>query len=132
MELHNFAQWAYTRLSGDATLAGLAPGGVHENVAPEGTAEPFVVFSLVTNRDVNAVGQTRALVNADWDVKVVGQGASYAPLVAAADRIDALLHDVQGGVVISSHRVATIRYVEPSDGTTYRHLGGTYRTQLSS
>lgn len=108
----------------------LVTGGVHEDVAPAGTADPFITFALVTNSDVTAAGRIRVLTHADWDVKVVREATSYATLAPIAARIDALLHDVLGGVVISSHRVATIRYPESTDGTHYRHLGGTYRTQI--
>jgi len=125
-----YVEWLYARLSGDTQLMALALGGVHENVAPAGTVDPYIVFSMVDNHDVNAVGQTRALTESEWDVKAVREGTSYTTLAPIAARIDALLHDVLGGVVISSHRTATIRYPEYTGGASYRHLGGTYRVQI--
>lgn len=131
MELQEFAQWLHDRLTSDATLMAAVPGGVHESVAPEGTAEPWVVFQLVSNRDVNAVGQTRVVTQCDWDVKAIAEASSYAGLADIADAIDTLLHDVTDGVVVSCHRVSTIRYSEKASGTEYRHVGGTYRVQVT-
>lgn len=131
MELQSFAEWLYDRLTGDATLMAAVPGGVHEGIAPQGTAEPFIVFSLVSNADVNAVGQARVLTRCDWDVKVIAEASSYAGLADIADDIDTLLHDVVDGSVVSCHRVSTIRYHEKSSGAEYRHVGGTYRVQVT-
>jgi hypothetical protein len=38
----------FERLTADAPLAALAPGGVHYGAAPEGTALPFVAFRLIS------------------------------------------------------------------------------------
>jgi len=127
-------KWLYSLLSTDATLLGAAPGGVHADAAPRGTAFPLVIIALQDATDGMSFNGTRILVRATYQVKVVGQGASYSALDTAAGRIDALLHrasgSVSGGVIYSCVRVEPFRYREDLDGIEYRHLGGFYEIQV--
>jgi hypothetical protein len=128
------AAWLMGILTGDAALMAAAPGGVWEDVAPEGTAYPFIVFSLQAPTDVNGLGGRRMWTNATYQVKGVDAGQSYTRLSPIADRLDVLLHRqrgaVSGGVVLSCTRDQPVRYSEfdPATGV-YKHLGGLYRIE---
>lgn len=103
-------QFVYALLVSDATLAGLAPGGVHMNVAPATTPTPHVVVSMVSAEDANGLGMTRVLTN------VVMQAASYITgnqvlaLGLIQHRIDQLLQGASGsapngGYIYGSERL---------------------------
>lgn len=127
--------YLYGRLHGDATLLGLATGGVHRGVAPEGQPMPYVVYSYHGGAggsgagDVEAVGAIRVMVVAPYVVKAVGLNTD-GNLQGIADRIDALLHDtvgtVTGGRVLACARDDVVQYLETKNGVNYRHLGGIY------
>lgn len=128
------AAWLISILGNDPTLTSLAPGGVWEDFAPEGTTYPWVVFSLRPVDDQVITGAQRLKSTIAATVKVVSQTRSYISLIPAADRIDALINaksgTVTGGSIISCMRTSEVRYVEqPIEGQpaiVYRHLGGDY------
>lgn len=124
-------QWLYGLLTGDPTLAGLVGGRVYGYVAPEGAALPFVVYSHQAGSDVRGNGPTRFMASLLYQVKAVGAGASFQPLKAIADRLDALLQGASGtvadGRVLVCVREQPIAYVEIDNGIIYRHAGGLWR-----
>ncbi|MBF6592649.1 MAG: DUF3168 domain-containing protein [Ktedonobacterales bacterium] len=136
--------WLYSVLSGDATLAGYAPGGVWRGEAPDGTTAPWVVFDQQSNVDVNNATGYRAMTNGLYQVRVVGPQSAQAAIAAAAARVDALLvpggaptrnASVSGGGVILAcfrdSQLATTEVVSGSAGDTiWRNLGGIYRIQI--
>jgi hypothetical protein len=127
--------WLYGRLAGDAELmSGVT--GVFADVAPEGTAFPFVVFSFQSGRDTVGLGGTRIFTGATYQVKVISDKPSYGAIKALANRIDAVLHQASGavadGTVISSVREEPVRYTETTAGKQFRHLGGLYRLQVQA
>jgi len=133
--------WLYELLHDDTDLlAALAtqtrPGleSVVADVAPTGTVFPVVVYQHQGSVDVRtATGSGRIMVTGLWIVKVVGETANYGELVAAADRLDALLEESNGGpagsdgAVFTSVRESPFRFAEDDGGVSYRYLGGTYR-----
>ena len=123
--------WLASTLGGDATLLAAAPGGVHADVAPEGTASPWVVFFLVAAADASAVGAIRIMADLVYEVRVTGRDCGYAGLKTAANRIDALLHRATvtdaDGKVLGCRREEVIRFSEQDGDRVYRHLGGQYR-----
>lgn len=125
------ARWLYDTLSGDATLAGYAPGGVWDSQAPENVDYPVVVIGWQGEFDVYVVGAARVMASQAWLVKAVGDEASFDVLYDAASRIDVLLHDTSGtatgGTVFASTRERGMRLDELARGVPYRHLGGVYR-----
>lgn len=127
-------------------LTGVAPAltiaqtaRVYADIAPQGTPFPYI---LATNtdpgQDVMVVGASRVMVNAIWVVRGVAQGQQYsATLKAIADRIDVLLHRktaaiVGGGTLVASYREQPFRMPEVTNGISYRHLGGQYRTLVQA
>jgi hypothetical protein len=126
--------WLYDTLTASPALAAAAPGGVHADTAPPGTATPFVVFSLSDAQDVRVVDGSRVLTDATYLVKGVHEGSTYAPLEAVVDAIDAVLHNAQAvtakGIIVWAVRERPIRYSEDAGGTSYRHHGALYRVQV--
>lgn len=82
----------YQRLAGDATLGTLLGTGnrIHESVAPEGTATPFVVLDIPAATDLTAMGPQRIWQDTLVSAIVRGRGVT-STIVPIADRIDALL-----------------------------------------
>ena len=126
--------WLVATLSGDATIAAAATGGVHDGNAPQGTAAPYVIIAYQSGSDVVGLGGRRVLTNPLYLVKVVGQAESYADLQPIANRVDQLLHaatgTAAGGRVLSCVRETPVKYPETKNGIPYRHLGGLYRLQV--
>lgn len=125
----------YAKLSGDATLATLAPGGVWRGVAPSGVTGTFVTVSQVGATDEYTLPQ-RAWTAYRYDVKAISPGESAVPALNAAERIDSVLTDaewtLQSGYVLVSRREAAFTYVETDAGETYQHAGGTYLIEATA
>lgn len=124
-------QWLYERLSGDTTLSNLVGGRIYSYLAPQDAVLPFVLFSHQAGHDVRGVGPARIMTSLVYQVKAVGQGHSFGPLKAIADRLDTLLQGASGsvvdGTVLMCVREQPVEYVETDDGVQYRHLGGLWR-----
>jgi len=120
-------QWLYQTLSGDATLQGYVGQRVYRDLAPQGAAMPYLVFSYQAGRDVEAVGAVRILSQITVLVRVWGRRSEYATLAAAATRVDELLHAGSGTNVLACVREFPIDMAETVDGVTYVALGGQYR-----
>ena len=120
-------------LQGDATLAGLVPGGVWFDVVGSGAA-PVTAYVLVTQ----LAHEDQAMLRGDaWErvlyaVKVVRLETSGVNVKAAAFRIHQLLHDarfpITGYTLMLSTRLERLRYEERDDLTesTWHHRGGQY------
>lgn len=125
-------RWIYAVLAGDAALASLAPGGVHDGGAPGGPTYPLIRLRAGPARHVSVVNGVVVMSAITVDVTVVGQTRSSVDLEPAADRVHALLHRqggaVAGGLVLSCVEVAPLAYPElATGGVSYRHLGGAYQ-----
>ena len=128
------------RLKTDATLAGLLPAGergVHEAVAPHGTAAPFVVVDVASAVDRNTLSGTRVWQDALVTATVRGKGLTKT-ILPVADRIDALLQgygvSLDGVLVVKLRRERGFRLpVEVgSDGTRYPAIYQEYRTEAQA
>lgn len=122
-------QALYARLSGDATLTTLAPGGVWHNVAPAGTNGVIVVFAHASETDQYTLAQ-RAVSQSSYIVKAIAPGESATPAWDAANRIDALLNDanltLESGRLLSIRRERVTSFTELDGGEQYQHAGGYY------
>ena len=80
------------RLLNDATLQALMPDGVYWDVAAHGKTR-FVIVSQVIHEDVPQIAST-AYERITYLVKAVELATAGANILAAANRIHQLLHDV--------------------------------------
>lgn len=127
-------RWLRAKLISDVTLAGLAPGGVFEYVAPKGTPTPFVVFTPVdAGSDVNVIGAIRVMTQFMYQVTGWITGNDFATLDPIVSRIDELLNGASG-TASSGHVLGAVRigFVDPGPFTdtndrTSRQMGGEYR-----
>lgn len=127
-------QWLLTTLGASASLTSAAPGGVHDTLAPVGTATPYVIVQKQTpnGTDLIAGGARRVMNRSLWVVKAVGKtNEEYAALITAADAIDTALDRKTGttsdGRVLACVRQNDLQYTElRPDGVLISHLGGQY------
>ena len=128
-------QAVVTKLGGDATLTTLAPGGVWLDVAPQSATSPYVIVGLQAHIEEVGLGEARLFETAVLLVKAVGDGSGAAAALAAADRIDALLHagtlTVTSATLMSMTRSERVRFVEVDGDVRYQHAGGLYEVVVS-
>lgn len=133
--------WTIATLKASSTFMAAVPGGVHESVAPAGTAYPHCVVNIQSpGTDVMAVAGARVMAVPLIQVAVWGLAENgWSALITAADAADALLHQARHGTapsadaeVISSLREQAVIRTVPTDGVLYSVLGGLYRQQVRS
>jgi hypothetical protein len=124
--------WLQSTLTGDATLMGLLPGGVHSELIPEAATLPALRFHIqATGGDVMSFNSYRIWVRPLYLIAVVHRTKTYNDIRPAADRLDTLLHKVTGQLspvlILTCYREDTFRMPEIDGDNHYRHLGGLYR-----
>lgn len=133
------ARWVWSTLTSDPTLQGHLGGaqGATQRVVEGtygGSADTWVTYTLLEPQDVKGVGLVHVMARVQFQIKVVGKGASYTPLVPIYQRVHELLEGrtnqepAQGGVILTAERVSGVQYPERANGIEYRHLGGLYET----
>jgi hypothetical protein len=124
-----------SKLQGAAAVTSAAPGGVYQDVAPHGIAEPFVIVTLQAHTDDYATDGGHHEVGR-YLVKAVGQGTQSAAVASAAAAIHAALQDVTltiaGYSHMLCHREERIRYVEVDGAVRWQHRGGIYAVWASA
>jgi len=113
-----------------AAVTNEATGGVFNQLAPAGTAPPYVVF------------QAMSKVDEYWSF--TGRGGAAVYMIKAIDRspwpkgagdidtqIDSAMQDaslsITGHALLQCRRESDIYLVEDLDGVVYQHIGGLYR-----
>jgi hypothetical protein len=123
------------KLQGASALTSAAPGGVYQDVAPHGIAEPFVIVSLQAHEDVDEQGSDGFEIGR-YLVKAVGQGTQSASVAVAAQAIHAALQKttltIAGMTPMLCHREERVRYVEEDGPVRYQHMGGIYAVWASA
>lgn len=96
----------YQRLTGDSALMTLLPGGVHDQV-PEGTAYPYVRIGdhlSIPDNDHGGFGREITVTVHVWT-----RARGNAQGQQIADRIIELLDHQAPSLVVSGHRVVSVR-----------------------
>ncbi len=122
-----------SKLTSDATLMALAPGGVFREIAPQGSAEPYVIVQMMRHSDEYLINRGEAFEEFTYMVKAVQRNTSGATVQSVADRIHTLLQD--GTMTITGYNLTTmqreerIAYVELDENRDqrYQHRGGLYQ-----
>lgn len=121
----------FTRLDSDATMDSLAPGGIHERTAPQGTHCPYVIFHKQTGTPRHALGNQLAYTEDLYLIKGVTDELSSKVAGQIAERIDALFAyyalSVGGATVLVCRRDMDVDYDERPDGRVFKHVGALYR-----
>jgi hypothetical protein len=117
------------KLQGTAAVTTAAPGGVYQDVAPHGIAQPFVIVSLQAHTDEYSQGGGHIEIGR-YLVKAVGQGTQSATVASAAAAIHAALQNaaltITGYTPMLCHREERVRYVEVDGSQRWQHRGGIY------
>lgn len=125
-----------------AKCAGLAPGGVHKGVAPEGTPTPYIVMSHIGGPDVGGAGGPRLWNNGNFQVLVCGPdeaqdapyNSAYADVVSVADAVDTALEytsgNAGGATIMRSRRMEPIEYGEIVNGAQWSRLGARWNVLI--
>lgn len=132
-------QWMQSTLASDATLQGVAPGGVWRAEAPDGTSAPYVTITYQPHqsKDVIAFGGARAYSDLCFEVCAAGPASVLSSIVSAAARIDTLLTVSQqtaitGGVLSASYRSAPVEEDPLIAGIRWNATGGAYRIMIKA
>lgn len=127
--------WISATLLADATLVGLVSTKVFEDLAPNGTPFPYVVFNVQdAPYVVRGVGLAEVMVDTIFTVKAVAQVSSYDVLAPHASAIRAALVTAEtqaptGGLIFTCSYERQVAYAEGRGAEQVRHLGGEYKIQ---
>lgn len=121
----------YARLSGDATLTGLASGGVHDRTAPQGSVCPYVILAKQAGTAFHMLGNNAGFDEQLFLVKGVTDEHSAKKAGEIAERADTLLNryalTIAGGTLLVCRRELDVDYDERTDGHVFKHVGHIYR-----
>lgn len=138
-ELFGVDTFLVGKLRADAALTTFVGTRVFTDLAPQGTAFPYVTLLFQSAIDRNAIpADRRIFTQVRYLIKAVTQEDGYAVAKQIADRIDRVLIGQEGDVpgegihVGCVYREEAVRYVEIDQGRRINHLGGRYRSQVSS
>jgi len=116
----------------DVGFMALCPGGPNHLVAPEGVAEPYMVFGLTQpTRDTYTLAGL-AWVDCLYGFDVIQEGSSAERCQSASRRLDTLLTDTTalaptGWVVMSCRRTGYQERLERQEGgALYQHVQSVY------
>jgi len=125
--------FVFDTLAADATFSATVGGRIYRDRISATAALPAaIVGPIVAAPPGNTVAGDRVVTNVQFDVHIVGDGASYGPINPAADRADVLLQGRTGtnnGVHIGKLVQFDARYYpEDEAGKSYVHIVQTYST----
>jgi hypothetical protein len=129
------ARWIVQTLLADSTITAAVGQKVFDTEAPQGALTPYILVEEYFSRDIMGVGIVRVKADLQYIVKYVKQSMSFVEMEPIADRVDFLLHGgsgtpTGGGSILACQRLRTLKYAEPDEGLTFRHLGGIYFVQV--
>lgn len=137
-------EWAYATLTTDQALADALgwnlermPDQAHPDVAPAGTASPWLVYSAGEAVDAGVLGpHARTFVTVPLNVRIIWETEDPGQPAPAARRLYALLHGAQnapvtdGGTILTVRRTVALSYGEDAGGIQYRHTGGLFVAEV--
>lgn len=130
-------QYLVDYLGADATLAGLAQGGVWLRSTPQSAPMPLVKIDRQDAADLMVVGLARVWADLSFLVRGIvhwrGSGqADWSEAQAIGDRLDTLLHDYEGTsgtLQVHSFREEPFTDETVEGGDLFLHVGGVYRVR---
>lgn len=138
-ELQGYSKFLRDTLLAHSAVSDLVGNGVFEDLAPQDSAPPYIVFGLHAARVLSVAGaDARIFTIPDYYVRAVVESESYAPADAIALAIDAALEGALGQVTVGGvtyqirgvFQTLPLRYPEVEGGVQYRHAGAVYRTYV--
>lgn len=136
IEAQRVARFVRAQLVADVGAGGvntLLGGRIYRDQVPQAAALPAATITIASAVDTNTVGGRHVWQGVLVDVRVVGEGADYGPINAAADRVYTVLQGAGGlqvdAQVVKLRREAVQGFVESESGKSYTHLVQTFRTE---
>jgi hypothetical protein len=127
-------EWIWGVLHGDLQISTAVGGRVFVDYAPQGTVSPMVIAAYLGGAD-KVRTRTSRLTNALYLIRASGEGSSYDPIEAIADRMDEILTVPDNGTTVRDIRIASCIREQPHQrkdeefGKPVVYLGGFYRIQ---
>lgn len=108
------------------------PGRIYHDQIPQDAALPGITVGLVAAPDLATIGGAHVLANVQVDVRVIGAGINYGPIVPIARRVNVVL-DGAGGTTAETRawklaRIDTRRGPADDGGSAFRQVIQTYAT----
>jgi hypothetical protein len=136
LEGHDVCSLVWSLLVADSGPGGvntLLGGRIYQDVVPQAATLPAATIGLVAAPDTTTLGGVHVHSTVDVDVRVVGSGTTYGPLVPIGRRVHAVLDGAAGtngeSYAYKLRRIDFRRMPESDAGGSYRHLIATYRTE---
>lgn len=112
-------------------LAALAAGGAWLDIAPQGTATPYIVYTLVASNDVSGVGAIRLWANSVWQILVVAEQSKMAAIESVCDAIETAIQLATGTqrdtTIMRVSREQVIAMGSVVNGIAWRRIGARWR-----
>jgi hypothetical protein len=130
-------QYFASKLVGDSTLLGFAPGGVYRALAATTTLAPYVIAISMAGTTTTNFGGVRGYVSALYQVKAVGPATVTSQVASAAARIDALItssvpQSITGGIIKSCIQTQPLSLEELVAKEQWTNIGGLYRLMITA
>ncbi len=135
-EITEAKNWIYDALYADLTLRAIIADRIYQDVAPQGSALPRIIYNYMGGGDVNALGTARLMTTPLFQIRIVTQGFPSAAAKTADGLMDAVLQNMRvttsGQYVISAQRETPVDRVEyDANNTRFSNIGGLYRLYIS-
>jgi len=134
-DLTRVNQWVFGTLSTDVVVAAQTRGRIYPDEAPQGAPAPMVVYAFLGGSDKLLTFNAR-LTSVLYLIRAIGDGSSYDPIEAIADRIDQVLAVPNQGTIVRDVRITSCHREQPHqrkdalNGVPIVYLGGFYRIQF--
>jgi hypothetical protein len=136
------ARFIYGRLIQYPALAAKVGTRVYQDVAPQGTAFPHIVFTQIFASDLIVVNGIRIWSNMLWQIEYWARTNDPAVVAEGAALIDAALHRKSGpltgatygsGYMLECFRERPLALPPRTEGdVVYRRAGGEYRQRVQA
>lgn len=114
--------WIYGLITGDSSLETSLGDRVYSDVAPEGTAYPFVTLTLVDVMPAENAYADNIFDVERWDVKVVDKSNSFKTARTIAETIRGLIHKKTGTGIHGARFIQKRQYSQIDNGAVYRYI----------
>lgn len=134
MALFGLEAALFAVLRADATLTTLAPGGVHQDVAPADTSGVFVVLRLEASEDELEMNGATAWWDRIYAIEAWNKVLDSSGPEAAAERVDAIMMakpSLTGYTTIDVTRVDVISHKVLDQAGTWQQRGAQYRVKAA-
>ena len=114
--------WIYGKIVEDTTLDAALSDRVFSDLAPEGTAFPFVTLTLVDVMPSENAYADNIFDVERWDIKVVDKSNSFINARTIAEAIRGLIHKKTGTGIHGARFIQKRQFSQLDSGSVYRYI----------